>query len=192
LRGDCPMAIWLHPMVNVLRALNQAPNGRPQQPARIAGPPLLRVLLAQVTGVPAKLARHEVHFLPGPKFSLPGQKVGRATTNSRQRYLPADVSERAINQEPRSQRISSDDGILSAREVINLLRRCRYDRSGRIPIARLAASGGVSRQTLYVAMNARKVSEETCVALTPILREITAGRLEFRRRARRWEQIEYR
>jgi hypothetical protein len=175
-------------MAYVLRALNQAPNRRPLHPARIAGttlPPLLRVWGAEVTGVPAKLARHEVHLLLRPK------RADRATTDARQNYLPADVSEEARNQQPRSQESSSTEGILSAREVINLLRRCRYDRSRRIPIARLAAASGVSPQTLYVAMNSEEVSEQTCIALTPILREIAAGRLEFRRRARRWEEIEY-
>jgi hypothetical protein len=40
-------------------------------------------------------------------------------------------------------------------------------------------------------MNSGQVSAQTCIALTPILREIAAGRLGFRRRARRWKEIEY-
>ena len=128
---------------------------------------------------PPKLARHQGRCLPPTRRADP-------TPNA------ADVSEGAWDQEPRSQKISSDEGrILSAGEVVNILLRCRYDRSRRIPIARIAAAGGVSRQTLYVAMNTGAVSEQTCVALTPILREIADGTLGFRRRARRWEEIEY-
>jgi hypothetical protein len=39
-------------------------------------------------------------------------------------------------------------------------------------------------------MNKGKVSWQTCVAVTPILRAVAAGTLEFRRRGYRWEQVE--
>src|SRR5262249_1308861 len=133
---------------------------------------------AQVTGVPAKFRRHERHHLTQPKRA--------------ERTNAADVSDGGGYQEPRSQEISSEeDHILSAREIVNGLRRCRYDGKTRIPIACLAVAGGLSRQTLYVAMNTGVVSKPTCAALTPILREIAAGRLGFRRRARKWEEVEH-
>jgi hypothetical protein len=81
---------------------------------------------------------------------------------------------------------------MPAREVVNALRRCRYDRSPRVPIACLARAAGLSRETLYSGMNGGKVSAETCAALTPVLQEVVAGRLEYRRRARRWEEQEIR
>ena len=164
-------------MTPTLRSLARAPT----RPAKFTGttlPPLLRVWAAEVTGVPAKLARHDGYHLPPIRRADP-------TRNA------ADVSEGARDQEPRSQKSSSGEDLLSVREVVNVLRRCRYERSRRIPIARIAAAAGLSRHTLYVAMNTGAVSEQTCVALTPILREIAAGTLGFRRRARRWEEIEY-
>lgn len=189
------MAIWLHPMVNVLRALKQAPNGRPMHSARIAGTtlqPLLRVWGEEVTGVPARLARHEFHHLPGPKFVLPGPKVAHAITNSGQSYLPADVLDGALYQEARSQKRKSNDGIFSAREVVNALRRIRYDRSPQIPIGCVARAAGLSRMTVYRVIWSGTASVETRAALSPLLWGIADDTVGFERRARKWECIELR
>jgi hypothetical protein len=80
--------------------------------------------------------------------------------------------------------------VMSAVEVVYWLRRCRYDRSRRVPIARIAAASGLSRMTLYRAM-AGDASEATCAALTPVLRTVADGAIGFERRRWVWEPVEY-
>jgi hypothetical protein len=180
---DAAMATWLHPMVDVIRALSKTRNGRRPQTAGL--PPLQRVWLEQITGTPAQLARHEVHVL-GKSNST------RATAPAPFGHAPAGVSDGTGKQEAPSHSSPPEGQVMSAPEVINALQRCRYDRSRQIPIAALARAAGLSRETLYAGMNSSKVSKETCAALTPVLREVVAGRLEYRRRARRWEEVEVR
>jgi hypothetical protein len=79
---------------------------------------------------------------------------------------------------------------MSAAEVVYWLRRCRYDRSRRVPIARIAAASGLSRMTLYRAM-AGDTSEATCAALTPVLTALADGAIAFERRRRVWELVEH-
>jgi hypothetical protein len=137
----------------------------------------------------ASFSVHRRNFVAAPFARAKG--VGRSLGHL---HLPTMMSLRLYGArfaEARSPKDSADGGILSAREVVNLLRQARYDRTRRIPIACLARAAGMSRETLYAGMNSDKVSAQTCVALTLILREIAAGRLGFQRRARRWEQIEY-
>jgi hypothetical protein len=79
---------------------------------------------------------------------------------------------------------------MSAAEEVHWLRRCRYDRSRRFPIARIAAASSLSRITLYRAM-AGGVGEETCAALTPVLRAVADNSIGFERRRRVWELVEH-
>jgi hypothetical protein len=96
-------------------------------------------------------------------------------------------SERLTRETPRPQ---TEIAIMSATEVVYWLRRCRYDRSRRIPIARIAPASGLSRITLYRAM-AGDTSEETCAALTPVLRAVADGAIGFERRRWVWEPVEH-
>src|SRR5215475_14500504 len=99
-----------------------------------------------------------------------------------------DVAHRAEYQTPRPQ---TEIAVMSAAEVVHWLRRCRYDRSRRVPIARIAAASGLSRMTLYRAM-AGDTSEATRAALTPVLKALANGAIGFERRRRVWEQVEHR
>jgi DNA-binding phage protein len=83
-----------------------------------------------------------------------------------------------------------EPSVMAAAEVIYWLRRCRYDRSRRVPIARVAAASGLSRMTLYRAM-AGDTSEATCAALTPVLRAVADGAIGFERRRWVWEPVEH-
>jgi len=96
-------------------------------------------------------------------------------------------SERLASETPRPQ---TEIAVMSAAEVVYWLRRCRYDRSRRVPIARIAAASGLSRMTLYRAM-AGDTSEPTCAALTPVLRAVADGAIGFERRCRVWELVEH-
>jgi hypothetical protein len=139
-------------------------------------PPFLRVVVANVTGVPATLARHEIHALAPPKRVNPAAIVEARSTL-------ADVSPRF----PPGGSIP----VLSEREVVNGLLRCLSERPRRAPIACLARAAGLSRMTLYRVMRSSSASKATCAALTPILIELAGGTFGFQRRARRWEGIEY-
>jgi hypothetical protein len=98
-----------------------------------------------------------------------------------------DASQRVECQIPRPQ---TEITVMSAAEVVYWLRRCRYDRSRRVPIARIAAASGLSRMTLYRAM-AGDTSEATCAALTPVLTALADGAIAFERRRRVWELVEH-
>jgi hypothetical protein len=134
------------------------------------------LLLAQAFGIAPRFARHELHQLPPPK------------TQARTRYVQddGDLSGEWGNHEPRS---PLQLEILSACEVVNLLRRCRYDRWQRLQIACIARAAGLSRETLYVAMNTGKMSEPTRAALTPVLKGIADGTIEFRRHGQVWKEV---
>jgi hypothetical protein len=80
--------------------------------------------------------------------------------------------------------------ILPADEVVRLLRRCRYDRSPRrILISRVAAAAGLSRETCYQVINTGHVTEQTRALLSPILRKIASGKLEYRRSGQQWVKV---
>jgi hypothetical protein len=165
--------MWLHPMTRLmLRSIARAPAPQARV-ARAPLPPLLRVMAAQVDGRPARFTRHELHQLPPAK-------------PARNRYAADDMLADKRNQEPRSPELE----ILPASEVVSLLRRCRYDRSRRLPIACIARAAGLHRWTLYEVMKTGQASEVTLAALTPILRDVAAGTVAFERRAGRWEQVE--
>ncbi len=149
------------------------PRQRRLVAARPGLPPLLKVLAGQALGITPGFGRHEVHRLPPPRRRAPDTAD------------PSPDDLRGRRDEPQA-----SDGVLSAREVVNLLRQCRYSRSPRMPIACLAKAAGLSRETLYVAMNTGEASEETCAALTPILEEIAAGALAFERNGQQWQQVE--
>jgi hypothetical protein len=136
-------------------------------------PPLIRVLAGQALGVTPGFGRHEVYRLAPPR------RRERDTANARPDDLPG----------PRDDPQASD-GVLSVGEVVSLLRQCRSNRSPRVPIACIAKAAGLSRETLYVAMNTGEASEETCAALAPVLKEIAAGALGFERSGQHWQPVE--
>ena len=107
------------------------------------------------------------------------------------RSARTEIREAALrleNQKPRSPAPS----VLSAAEVVYWLRRCRLGNRPRIPISQLAAAAGLHRITLFRAMKTGCVSDATCAALTPLLREVGAGTLGSRRRKHQWEAVELR
>jgi hypothetical protein len=133
-----------------------------------------------------------------PRLFQP-RRVPILTWPSRER----DASQKVEYQAPRSQTemvditdlpserfTQTEIAVMSAAEVVHWLRRYRYDRCRRVPIARIAAASGLSRMTLYRAM-AGDVSEETCAALTPVLRAVADGAIGFERRRQVWELVEH-
>jgi hypothetical protein len=101
---------------------------------------------------------------------------------------PVDVTDLSLGP-PRGPPLQTEIRVMSAAEVVHWLRRWRYDRPRRVPIARLAAASGLNRSTLYRAM-AGDVSEATCAALTPVLKAVADGAIGFERRRQVWEQVE--
>jgi hypothetical protein len=99
---------------------------------------------------------------------------------------PASHRPRKINTSP-----GLAPSILPASDVVRALLRFRYDREfrgqRRVPIRTLATFVGLSHETLYQAMRVGTASECTRAKLTWALRDITEGRLRFRRCCQRWE-----
>src|SRR5215831_3670479 len=127
-----------------------------------------------------RAANHRLFQSPRNYFlTLPGPRQAACAETG-------DAALRLENQKPRSPAPS----VLSAAEVVYWLRRCRCARKPRIPISQLAAVAGLHRITLFRALSTGWCSEETCAALTPILREIAAGTVEFQRHGQQWGAIE--
>jgi hypothetical protein len=120
------MAGYRHRTLRQMRTYASAP----------ALPPLMRIVVSQLTGVLPKLAPHEVRGLPKTK---PSEHLLIDRRNECDLSSPLPCPAR---------RSHTKNSILSAREVVNGLRRCRYDRSTRYPIAQIAAESGLSRATV--------------------------------------------
>jgi hypothetical protein len=89
--------------------------------------------------------------------------------------------------------VHAQPGILSSDETIRLLRHCRSRRApgtrGPFPLACIAKVADISRETLHVALRAGAASQKTRAKLSPVLRQIAAGTIAFKRLGQKWHPI---